>query len=195
MALGRVASRTLSSGRVVSGKDLKRRAKKQNAIRANRDASESALLFGNTRQGQDAWKTATRGGTRPLSKDERMMMNREHRQTGSALRQELNTARENMRNATNKEDKMRYQQQMRDIGAEMRQHTASNPSGVREVNIGAMDRVKAAGTAVGQYYFGGSGKQTAARIGATAGAIIGVPLAVDAAENAINSGSSRLPGM
>lgn len=173
-----------------AARDVKKRAKNINTIRSNRNASEQALFFGNSRTGQDAWKTFTKGGSRPLSKEERMNMNRNYREQGREMRGSLEEARTKMKNAKTPEERKQAQNEMRSIASDMRDHRQMNPSGITETSIGTKDRMKALGTATSEYFLGGTAKQNLSRMGGVAGAIVGVPIAIDAASNAIGSNSS-----
>lgn len=177
----------MALGSFAAKKALRQQKKAAKQIAANREASANALFFGNSRKGQDAWGIATGKTARPLSAEERIGMNRNYRAQSSQYRQQLETARTNMKGAGTPEERAAYRDEMRNIAGAMRDHRGMNPAGVTEGSYSALDRAKAAGTAVSEYYLGGKTSQNLARMGGTAAAIVGVPMAMDAAGNAINN--------
>jgi hypothetical protein len=175
----------------------RKRAKNISKIRASRDASEQAIFMGNSRKGQDAWAIAT-GKKKNVgwSQDELKTIAADKAKAQQVLKGSegyFDGVKQQLRKDPNgpnlsPDQRKQVMADARAKQAEIEQAKAimkMETKGGREITTG--DRWKAAGTAVGEYYMGGTGKQMAARIGGTAGAIVGVPIAADAIGNAMNS--------
>lgn len=184
MAKYNAAQRLFTKG----GRTRARREK----MAANMAAQENSLFMSNTKEGRQAYnimmgKTSGRNMTQAEQKSMNASLSKEHRKDN----RELSAARSRMKNAKNDKQREAARQEMRDIAADMR---GKDFKGQKEyidggrVEYGAMDRVKAAGTMASQYYFGGTGKQTAARIGGTVGGIVGLNVGLDALDDMGNSG-------
>lgn len=184
-----------------ASKEVRKRAKNINQIRSSRDASEQAIFMGNTRKGQDAWdifrgKKESRGRTQEERKQIAGQRARsEHVLKGS--QDDLRYTAQQLKQAANDPNLTPEQRKavMDDLRAQGRK-TNEDFQQAREfmkadadgafkgpVDYTTGDRAKALGTAVGEYYLGGSGKQMAARMGGTVGGIVGLNVGMDALDD------------
>lgn len=186
-----------------ASREVRKRAKNINNIRASRDASEQALFFGNSRKGQDAADIAfgrktSRGRTveeqKQLAADKaraQYIVNKK----GSEAKELAEQLKDGYGPAMSPAQKADIRERARTVNDEVQQARSimkQDTSGKKQIT--GMDRLKAAGTMASEYYIGGSGKQMAARIGGTAGGIIGLNVGLDALGNMGSGGGGSSSG-
>lgn len=210
MALGKAAS-----------KGVKRYAKKKERVLANR-AAQDQKIFGAQTSVKRKMQEARNGTKVALPESEYKSLVSQQAQAKSTLQRGRRDGHWNENNKLTGAEMDEYrnlnqqirqmQQSKQTVPAELTkrrselqgilQDRASTLSTAREVastpvsgfrDMTQMDRWKLRGSAAAEYMWGGTGKQIVARNGAVLGGIVGVPIAADAIDSAINNGGGGRP--